>query len=59
MRWFIEGARERLLTWLDTYAQRLGHFSDEQEEELIELRRACAGLLIERPGKQSTALNLR
>ncbi len=49
-------ARERLLTWLDTYAQRLGHFSDEQERELIELRRACASLLIERQGKQTAAL---
>ncbi len=45
-------ARERLLTWLDTYAQRLGHFSEEQERELIELRRACAGLLIERQPRQ-------
>ena len=48
--------RERLLTWLDTYAQRLGHFSDEQERELIELRRASAGLLIERPRQQTAAL---
>ena len=47
-------SRERLLTWMDTYAQRLGHFSDEQERELIELRRASAGLLLERqPGKPS------
>jgi hypothetical protein len=50
-------ARERLLTWLDTYAQRIGHFSDTQERELIELRRACASLLIERPTKQSAALS--
>ena len=50
------GARERLLTWLDTYAQRLGHFSDEQERELIELRRALAGLLIERHDKRTAAL---
>jgi len=35
---------ERLLTWMDTYAQRLGHFSDEQEKELQELRRNSAGL---------------
>jgi hypothetical protein len=49
-------ARERLLTWLDTYAQRLGHFSDEQERELIELRRASAGLLIERPSKETAAV---
>ena len=49
--------RERMLTWLDTYAQRIGHFSDEQEQELIELRRACANLLIERQGKQTAAIN--
>jgi len=49
-------ARERLLTWLDTYAQRLGHFSDGQERELIELRRACASLLIERHNKETAAL---
>jgi len=29
---------ERLITWMDTYAQRLGHFSDEQEGELEQLR---------------------
>ena len=53
-------ARERLLTWLDTYAQRLGHFSDEQERELVELRRASAGLLIERPpARPSAALSAR
>jgi len=50
-------ARERLLTWLDTYAQRIGHFSDEQERELIELRRACANLLIERQNRQTAALD--
>lgn len=35
-------ARERFITWLDTYGQRLGHFSDEQERELIELKRVMA-----------------
>jgi len=49
-------ARERLLTWLDTYAQRIGHFDEAQERELIELRRACASLLIERQSKQTAAL---
>jgi hypothetical protein len=49
-------ARERLLTWLDTYAQRFGHFSDEQEQELIELRRASAGLLIEPSAKETAAV---
>jgi hypothetical protein len=29
---------ERLITWLDTYGQRLGSFSDEQESELLALR---------------------
>ncbi len=48
--------RERLLTWLDTYAQRLGSFDAEQEQELIELRRACARMLAERPVKQTAAL---
>jgi len=52
-------AHERLLVWLDTYAQRLGHFSDEQERELIELRRASASLLMERQPRQSAALEIR
>ncbi len=39
---------ERLVTWMDTYAQRLGSFSDEQERELLELRRRHRDLLIER-----------
>ncbi|MDO8539613.1 MAG: hypothetical protein Q7S40_04170 [Opitutaceae bacterium] len=52
-------ARERLLTWLDTYAQRLGHFSDEQELELVEFRRASRALLIERPVPRSVALSAR
>jgi hypothetical protein len=43
-------AVERLVTWLDTYAQRLGSFSDEQERRLRELRRAWAPMLAERPG---------
>jgi len=30
--------RDRWLTWLDTYAQRLGHFSAEQEKDLVKLR---------------------
>ena len=30
--------KERLITWLDTYGQRLGHFSDAQEQDLIELK---------------------
>jgi hypothetical protein len=52
-------ARERLATWLDTYAQQQGHFSDEQERELIELRRASASLLRERPVPPPTALSAK
>ena len=40
-------ALDRLVTWMDTYAQVRGHFSDRQEEELRELRRRWAGLLQE------------
>jgi len=32
---------QRLVTWLDTYGQRLGAFSDNQESELVELREEC------------------
>jgi cytochrome c553 len=39
--------RERLLTWLDTYAHRLGHFSEAQEEELKKFRMAMKDLLEE------------
>ncbi len=52
-------ARERLLTWLDTYAQRQGHFSAEQERELEELRRASAALLAERPPSRRPDLSAR
>jgi len=47
--------RERLLTWMDTYAQKSGSFSAEQEASLEELRRACASLLDERLLKQTAA----
>jgi cytochrome c553 len=36
---------ERLVTWIDTYAQRSGSFSPEQEEELRELRRRMREIL--------------
>ena len=39
-----EGLR-RLALWMDLYAQRQGHFSDRQEEQLRELRRQYAALL--------------
>lgn len=37
----------RLVTWMDTYAQRLGSFSDDQEEQLRALRQKMAPLLAE------------
>ncbi len=36
---------ERFVTWMDTYAQRLGSFSPQQEEELMLLRRRWAAIL--------------
>ena len=39
---------ERLTTWMDTYAQRGGAFSDEQELRLRALRTEWVDLLIER-----------
>ena len=39
---------ERLVTWMDTYGQRQGHFSPEQERRLAELRQRWARLLAER-----------
>jgi hypothetical protein len=41
-------ARERFVTWLDIYGQRVGAFSDEQERELIQLRAQLADILAER-----------
>jgi hypothetical protein len=35
----------RLLTWMDTYAQRQGAFSEDQEARLARLRQGCADLL--------------
>jgi len=37
----------RLVTWMDVYAQRLGSFSERQEQDLRELRRKMAPLLAE------------
>lgn len=42
------GDLERLITWMDTYAQRLGTFDDVQEQHLRDLREQLAGLLVER-----------
>jgi hypothetical protein len=35
----------RLATWMDTYAQRLGSFSEQQERELLAFRRDLSPLL--------------
>ena len=37
--------RRRLVTWMDTYGQRLGSFDRQQEEQLRDLRRQMAALL--------------
>ena len=37
--------RQRLITWMDTYAQRLGSFSEDQEEQLRRLRDQMASIL--------------
>jgi mono/diheme cytochrome c family protein len=42
---FDASAQERFAVWMDTYAQRLGSFSTDQERRLEDLRRACADLL--------------
>lgn len=39
---------ERFVVWMDTYAQRLGSFSDDQERRLVELRKRHRDLLNER-----------
>ncbi len=38
---------QRFAVWMDTYAQRLGSYSNDQEEQLRELRRVVAALLDE------------
>lgn len=37
--------RDRLATWMDTYAHRVGHFSDQQAADLLQLRQHLAHLL--------------
>jgi hypothetical protein len=37
----------RLVTWIDTYAQRQGAFSKRQEQELVEFRVEMAAVLAE------------
>ncbi|MBN1346597.1 MAG: discoidin domain-containing protein [Phycisphaerae bacterium] len=52
------GDVERLVTWMDTYAQWLGSFSSEQEQQLKDLRRQHAELLIERASAQTAMRNV-
>jgi hypothetical protein len=42
---------DRLVMWMDVYAQRLGYFSADQEQELLELRRKMSPLLNDRSPK--------
>lgn len=48
-------ALDRLVTWMDTYAQRAGAFSPEQEHELERLRHEWADLLIEPAAEHGSA----
>jgi len=40
-----DDSRRRLIVWMDTYAQRQGSFSTEQEEQLRKFREKTAALL--------------
>jgi hypothetical protein len=40
--------RERLITWMDTYGQLRGSFSDDQEQRLRDLRAQVAWMLEDR-----------
>ncbi len=40
---------DRLVTWLDTYGQRLGSFSEEQERQLVALKEEQKNILIASP----------
>ena len=46
---------ERLITWMDTYAQRSGSFSADQERRLEALRRRHAEMLIERETRHAAS----
>jgi hypothetical protein len=37
--------RERIITWMDTYGQRLGSFDPAQEQQLLQLRRKLTDML--------------
>jgi len=42
-----EDSLQRLIVWMDGYAQKLGSFSSDQEQRLLTLRRDCANLLVD------------
>ena len=51
--------RRRLIVWMDTYAQRAGSFSDDQELQLTELRKRYVGMLIDpKKGKAKDGLEI-
>ena len=45
---------DRLITWMDTYAHRLGSFSDEQEKQLITLKIRHADIFTGKNQRQAT-----
>lgn len=49
----------RFAVWMDLYAQRQGHFSDQQEKQLEELRRQLAPILVESRPPGTVARNER
>jgi hypothetical protein len=42
-------SRERFVTWMDVYGQRLGSFSEEQEKRLAEFKVQMSGLIEQNP----------
>jgi hypothetical protein len=56
----LEGeSLERLIIWMDTYAQKAGVFSPEQEQSLEALRKANASLFLERRPAAGRAIQIR
>ena len=49
----------RLTLWMDVYAQKLGHFSDEQEQEIIDLRDRYRDLIVEKETDSTRELSMR
>lgn len=52
-------SRERLIVWMDAYAQKLGSFSPEQETQLEQFRAACSDFIMPWQGgdPRATAFN--